>query len=183
MATSNGQLANQTTFNNAYPSRTVDTSVAGRIALQNVLPESGANVANPQREINGLCSFTGRALASPFDSVPTYTSSEIIGVNDPLATAIEKLDAEFSPLSGSLSARAGRTSLADATQTFTIPFSSVFNSTNYAISFVIENTVDSDPIFLQAVVTARATGSFSIKLNAPTDSANYILHWHARVDS
>ncbi len=177
---SNGQLANQTTFNNGFPSRTQDTSIAGRLQMQNALAESGAAIANPQREINGLCAFTGRTLASAQDSVPTYTTPVIIGVNDTLQAAIEKLDDEFNSLTGSLRARAGRYSVPDATSTVTISLGAAWADNNYVLQISVENLTDADPIFLQHVITARTGSNFTLKFNAPTDSANYVIHWSVR---
>ena len=180
MSVSDGMLANQTTFNNAFPSRVVDTSLAGKLTLQNGQPESGAVSTNVQRDINGLNAFTGRAANAAFDSTPTYSSTNKVANADSLVTAVGKLDAEFNSLTGSLRARAGRYALGNATSTATISLGSSWADNNYVVAISIENSTDTDPIFLQAIVTARASGNFSIKLNAPTDSANYVVHWSVR---
>ncbi len=53
MSVSNGQLANQTTFNNAFLSRTVNTSTIGKVDLLNTSgPNSGENVLNVQQHLN-----------------------------------------------------------------------------------------------------------------------------------
>lgn len=50
MSVSNGQRANATTFNGAFPSRVDDTSMAGVVELNN--PDSGPTVENVQQAIN-----------------------------------------------------------------------------------------------------------------------------------
>lgn len=52
MAVSNGQIANQTTFNNAFPSKTVDDQVPSKWDLTNGDAESGENVVNLQKAVN-----------------------------------------------------------------------------------------------------------------------------------
>jgi len=100
MSVANGQLANQTTFNNAFLSRVVDTSTIGRIDLNNAVAASGPAVVNVQREINSQNSFTGRASGSAFDATPSYTSNNSVTDGDTLTAAIGKLDAEFDPATG-----------------------------------------------------------------------------------
>jgi len=92
MAVSNGQIANATTFNNAFISRTSDSSTTGRIDLNNAVAASGPNVTNVQREINSLNSFTGRASGSVFNAVPTWTSNQVGPSTDNLFDRVDALD-------------------------------------------------------------------------------------------
>lgn len=180
MSVSNGQLANQTTFNTAFMSRTVDTSTAGKVDLANAAAASGATVTNAQREINGLGAYTGRASGGTFDSTPTYANNNVVENGDTLTQAISELDAEFSPTSGSLASRAGRTSISNGSATLAVTFSTAFADALYVIDHCLENTTDADPIFLQGVITARSTTGFTMRFNAPADSANYVLNWSVR---
>jgi len=53
MSVSDGQRANQTTFNNAFMSRTVNTSTLGTVGLSNTVdPLSGPVITNSQQAIN-----------------------------------------------------------------------------------------------------------------------------------
>lgn len=52
MSVSNGQPANQTTFNNAFLSRTTDSNTTGKVSLDNLDAESIATIANAQKKIN-----------------------------------------------------------------------------------------------------------------------------------
>lgn len=183
MSVSNGQLANQTTFNTAFVSRTVDTSTAGVLGLLNAAVASGSSVVNPQREVNGLCAFTGRSLASTATGTPDYANTNVIADSTSLKVAIEAIDATFNTSSGILAARAGRQTMSSAVSTVSVTFSATWPDTDYVISHVFENLTDTDPIFLQGVITSRLASGFTMRLNAETDSANYVMHWSIRKTS
>lgn len=93
MSVANGQVANQDTFNNAFMSRTQDTSTAGRVDLENGNPASGGTIANVQRELNAVASWLGKATGTAYDSKPAFTSTTVVNANDDVQTAIGKLDA------------------------------------------------------------------------------------------
>lgn len=78
--------------------------------------------------------------------------------------------------------RVGQSSLGSGVQSVDITFSSALSSTNYAIASSFENTTDTDPIFLQGYVSAKATTGFTFRFNAPTDSANYVFHYTVTVN-
>lgn len=59
MSVNNGQKANETTFNEAFISRTKSTSLAGVLSLVNDLSESGPGVTNIQGQINEILSLLG----------------------------------------------------------------------------------------------------------------------------
>lgn len=100
MSVSNGQLANQTTFNNAFVSRLVDTSTVGKLDLNNsVIADSGPTVTNVQRHINdfiqnaklfvytlneGTMSWSGTALTFSEDIKIRFEDNGVI--NTILAT-------------------------------------------------------------------------------------------------
>lgn len=95
MSVINGQLANQTTFNNAFMSRTAaTTSTVAKMALSNTDPESGALIVNTQRAINKL--FEGVGISGEADAnVNNYASENYIADGDSRKVAIEKLDAQL----------------------------------------------------------------------------------------
>jgi hypothetical protein len=74
---SNGQSANQTTFNNAFASKSADNVLAGKQDLQNADSVSGSNVTNQQREHNGVASFTGRTLNGAKDQLPSWSDNSV----------------------------------------------------------------------------------------------------------
>lgn len=100
MAVTNGQLANQTTFNTAFVSRTTNTDTAGKLDLVNTDPASGAVTTNTQREINSLNSFTGRPAATAHDADPIWVSNELGNTTDSLKDRAEATDAEFNNTTG-----------------------------------------------------------------------------------
>jgi hypothetical protein len=100
MAVTDGQDADQTTFNNAFVSKTVDSTTVGKITLANVDAASGATVTNQQRETNSLNSFTGRASGTAHDVKPTWTNNDVGTSTDDLKTRIDLLTALFNNLSG-----------------------------------------------------------------------------------
>ena len=59
MSVSDGQKVNAAITNAAFMSRNSDTGTTGQVDLNNVDAASGSSVANAQRELNGLNSYTG----------------------------------------------------------------------------------------------------------------------------
>lgn len=54
MAVQDGQRANAQTFNNAYASKTSDSSISAKLTLSNTDAASGDSVTNVQEEINQM---------------------------------------------------------------------------------------------------------------------------------
>lgn len=100
MSVFNGQLANATTFNNAFLSRTVDSSTVGRITLANADPASGASISNIQREFNSQRSFLGSAANQPISYLPPWTASDVGAPTDPVFHRVDAITAEFNATSG-----------------------------------------------------------------------------------
>lgn len=95
MSVINGQLANQTTFNNAFMSRTAaTTSTVAKMALSNTDLESGAVIVNTQRAINKLFEGVG-ATGEADTTVNDYANNNYIADGDSRKVAIEKLDAQL----------------------------------------------------------------------------------------
>ena len=100
MSISDGQPANQTTFNNAFPSRTVDTTMSGQVDLLNADSESGDTIENVQRELNSEASYTGKAINAAKDALPAWSSTAAGAAGDDLTERAEALTAEFDPATG-----------------------------------------------------------------------------------
>lgn len=79
--------------------------------------------------------------------------------------------------SGVLVARSGVEAIAQGVQNFSVLFSSDIGTTNYAISATFSNDVDTEPIYLTAIVSNKQTTGFDVELSAPTDSANYVIDY------
>jgi hypothetical protein len=100
MSVSNGQNANQTTFNNAFMSRTVNTSTVGVVGLNNTSNvNSGTAVTNLQRAINELEDTLG--MAGEGDATrKNYSSNNVVANGDNRKVAIGKIDAKFDASTG-----------------------------------------------------------------------------------
>lgn len=100
MSVLNGQLANQTTFNNGYMSRTdPTTSTVAVVQLNNALPISGPSISNVQQAINELfqaCGLTGVGDTG----ANNYATEYVITDGDSYKEAIEKLDLVFKGVGG-----------------------------------------------------------------------------------
>jgi len=93
VSVSNGQDANQTTFNSAFISRTQDSDTIGKVGLNNTSDvNSGAQIVNTQRLINEVRDATGVAGEGDTSS-KTYSSANYVADGDDRKVAIGKLDA------------------------------------------------------------------------------------------
>lgn len=95
MPVTNGQLANQTTFNSAFMSRTdPETQTVAKVKLENPDVVSGPYIANIQRALNKC--FEGLGATGEADAnVNNYANNNYIVDSDSRKTAIEKLDAQL----------------------------------------------------------------------------------------
>lgn len=100
MAVSNGQLANQTSFNNAFISRTVDSDTVAKVDLNNAAAVSGSSVANIQRELNKLNSFLGSITNTAKDTLPTWASNDVGASTDPVQLRSDLLSGKFNNSTG-----------------------------------------------------------------------------------
>ena len=100
MSVSDGQDANESTFNDAFVSKVDDSTTVGQINLANVNAASGSTVTNVQREINSLDSFTGRAAGSAKDVKPNWTNNDVGVSTDDLKVRADNITAEFNAATG-----------------------------------------------------------------------------------
>jgi len=73
--------------------------------------------------------------------------------------------------------RYGTSPMTSNVSTFTVSFSDI-GSTSYVVLMDISNTVDATPRHLSAVITAKASNSFSFTTPQTTDSANYVVNYY-----
>lgn len=102
MSLADGQKANQTTFNNAFVSKTATTgnSVTGKIDLQNADVASGGNLSNIQRELNKLNSFLGSSPNTAYDAKPSWANNDIGASTDSTTQRADLLTERFNPSTG-----------------------------------------------------------------------------------
>jgi hypothetical protein len=94
MSVSNGQRADQTTFNNAFLSKVVGGETVGVIDLNNTTdPNSGAQVPNTQRAVNELYEAVGSSYAD--GNRNQYSSNNYVVDGDSRKAAIERLDTQM----------------------------------------------------------------------------------------
>jgi len=100
MSVTNGNTANATTFNNAFVSRTVDTSTVGVLTLNNTSDvDSGAIINNTQQSINEL--FDASGVAGQDDLTRNdYSSNNVVSNGQSRKVAIGVIDAAFDPTTG-----------------------------------------------------------------------------------
>lgn len=73
--------------------------------------------------------------------------------------------------------RSGVPTIGSGVATLTVTFSSVVPSTSYSVNATMQNVTDSTPQFQPVTVTAKTTSGFTVKWNANTDTANYLLNY------
>lgn len=94
---SDGQLANQTNFNNAFMARNGNTDTVGQVDLLNADAPSGASVLNIQRAINSLCSSLGITNAEAYNALISWAST-IVGTSS--SSSKDKIEALVERFSG-----------------------------------------------------------------------------------
>lgn len=100
MTVSNGQLANQNTFNTSFMSREVDTDTVGKVDLLNPEVASGASVINSQRFINAVASALGMTTAEVYNFLFTYSSNIVGAANDTVLARLNALTLKYRGTTG-----------------------------------------------------------------------------------
>lgn len=101
MSVSNGQIADENTFNDSFLSRTAtNTDTIAKVDLKNADAASGANVINAQREINSNNAFSGRPSGSAHDATPAWVNTQVGSGSDNLKARSEALTEKFDPVTG-----------------------------------------------------------------------------------
>lgn len=94
MSVVNGQSANQTTFNNAFVSKTADSSVSSNIELADSDTSQGSTITQVQRELNSINSFVGKTINTAKDVKPTWNNNNYGLSTDDVKTRVDNLDAQ-----------------------------------------------------------------------------------------
>ena len=92
MSVTDGQDANQTTFNNAFVSKSVDSTVSSNIHLNDSDVTNGNAVTQIQREFNSLNSFVGKSVNAAKDVKPTWANNFYGSTTDDLQQRAEAHD-------------------------------------------------------------------------------------------
>lgn len=100
MSVSNGQLANQNTFNTYLMSRTVDTDTQGILGVKKTDGISGSHVLNIQRTINSLASMLGITTAEVYNFIYNWPSDMVGSSGDTILDRIVALVDRFEGASG-----------------------------------------------------------------------------------
>lgn len=100
MSLTNGQPANQTTFNNAFASKSAENTLAGKQNLSNTDPASGTSLTNIQREMNKLNSFLGSTPNTAENTTPTWTSNDVGVSTNSVKARADLLSAKFNESTG-----------------------------------------------------------------------------------
>jgi len=93
----NNQLANQTTFNNAFLSRTTNPNTIGKIDLQNT---DHTSVTDVQRELNAIAFYSGKTLNTAATTLPAWTSNFLGASGDSLFDRADSISASVEALNG-----------------------------------------------------------------------------------
>lgn len=94
MSVSNGQKGDETTFNNAFMSRTTDTNTTGQVDLENVDAASGASVFNAQKSLNGAHSAIGTNANGAQNQVPSFATDNTGSPGDNMTQRIDAVQAK-----------------------------------------------------------------------------------------
>lgn len=78
----------------------------------------------------------------------------------------------------SLQNQTGSENLGNAVDNVTVTLPISLDNTMYAVTCAISNLTDTDPSFINAIITDKTTTTFDVALSVPTDSANYKLEFH-----
>lgn len=89
---SDGQLANETTFNSGFISRNSDSDTVAKLDLlnQTVDPASGADIVNLQKNVNALASALGIPVNQVYNYLFTWAST-VVGLSS--SSAKDKIEA------------------------------------------------------------------------------------------
>lgn len=90
MTVVNNQLANQTTFNNAFVSRTSNSNTTGKINLDNT---DHSSITDVQRELNAIAFYTGKTINTAATEGPTWTSNFFGASGDSLFDRVDSISA------------------------------------------------------------------------------------------
>lgn len=203
MGVLDGQPVSAAVTNPAFLDANADDTAEGKISFDdqaaNAGTVSGPAISNIQKNVNSIASFLGWAVNSLITALPTWATSNRGTGTDNIQDRIEAIDTGFAATEGAgghvhdgtagngpkiavtdlTGYRAADVTIANGATTVSVTFSSALGAATYGLSCTIFNNTDSMPIFLQWYVAGKSTTGFTLVLNAPTDSANYVLSYVA----
>lgn len=95
MSVNDGDRASATTFNNAYPSKSVDSEINAKYDFTNTDPVSGGAILNLQRNINSLASALGISPNQVYNLLITWGSTVVGPASSSAKDKIEALVTKF----------------------------------------------------------------------------------------
>lgn len=134
MSVSNGELANETTFNTSFMSREIDTGTVGKVDLSNTDPLSGTAIVNLQKNINALASALGISPNQVQNYLVSWASTVVGLSSSDVVDKVEALVARFTGTGGHVhtgvdgeSSRVSASDLANYNDYWCIPQRITFN--------------------------------------------------------
>ena len=112
---------------------------------------------------------------------PVGTDGDVY-YNEVLAKFRKFENGSWSDLGGgstAINSRSGNEPIPAAATSVTVVFSSPVTSTVYTVLVDMVNTTDANPQYQAPIVTNKTVNGFTVKWNAPTDSANYSIDYVA----
>lgn len=178
MSVSNGQNLDETTFNNAFVSKTADSSIASEVELADADAVSGSTVTNVQRELNSLNSFLGKVLNTAKDLLPTWATNNVGSSSDDVKTRVEALDANVSTTNAAIALKADGPTEADdaatgANATLSAVATTVVRLTNASLTSI--DMIPAGSAGQQFILVNRTTVSVTLNDDTGATAADRIL--------
>jgi hypothetical protein len=95
-----GVQANAANFNNAFVSKSQDSTVTANIDLNDADISQGTQVTQTQRELNSLNSFTGKTINTAKDVKPSWSTNNFGASTDSLFDRVNNIDGEKASANG-----------------------------------------------------------------------------------
>ncbi len=111
MSVQNGEPCNETILNAAFVSKSDDSTMAGNLSLADSDTAQGSTVAQVQRELNSINSFTGHVLNSAKDIKPSWATNNYGTSTDSLQARSEAFDVEIDDIRSLTGTSAGASDL------------------------------------------------------------------------
>lgn len=95
---------------------------------------------------------------------------------DDVTNRLKRTDAEATSFT---TMRAQSVALTNGSTSVAVSFATAMPDATYSVTYSIKNTTDESVLFQPGVTTLQTAGGFTVKWNAPLDSANYTLSYIA----
>lgn len=165
----NGQPANETIFNDAFVSKTSDSTVQSNINLADTDTSQGNAVSQTQRELNSINSFTGHILNTAKDVKPSWATSNYGGATDSLQARSEALDVALASTDADV--LAVETELLDKTSSVANDTATGANATLSVVATTLVRLTDGSLTSID-MIPAASTAREIVLLNRTGNSIN-----------